>query len=81
MNLLIATVENAGLNRGRVMDVFREYVNKTYDGVTGTAHFDATPTALPRSDWRVRVSKAVTLFIGIRVRMRAPLRKLEGSAE
>lgn len=42
MNLLIVAVEKAGLNRGKVMDAFREYVNKTYDGVTGTAHFDAT---------------------------------------
>ena len=42
MNLVIAAVEKGGLNRGKVMDVFREYVNKTYDGVAGTARFDAT---------------------------------------
>ena len=42
MNMLIGAVEKAGLNRGKVMDAFREYVNKTYDGVAGTAHFDAT---------------------------------------
>jgi ABC-type branched-subunit amino acid transport system substrate-binding protein len=42
MNLLIAAVEKGGLNRGKVMDAFREYVNKTYDGVAGTARFDAT---------------------------------------
>jgi len=42
MNILIGAVEKAGLNRGKVMDVFREYVNKTYDGVAGTAHFDPT---------------------------------------
>jgi len=39
---VIAAVEKGGLNRGKVMDVFREYVNKTYDGVAGTARFDAT---------------------------------------
>lgn len=42
MNLLIGAVEKAGLNRGKVMDAFREYVNKTYDGVAGLARFDAT---------------------------------------
>ena len=42
INLLIGAVEKAGLNRGRVMDAFREYVNKSYDGVAGLARFDAT---------------------------------------
>lgn len=42
MNLLIGAVEKAGLNRGKVMDAFREYVNKTYDGVAGLARFDPT---------------------------------------
>jgi branched-chain amino acid transport system substrate-binding protein len=42
MNILIGAVEKAGLNRGKVMDAFREYVNKTYDGVAETEHFDAT---------------------------------------
>ena len=42
MNMLIGAVEKAGLNRGKVMDAFREYVNKTYDGVAGPAQFDAT---------------------------------------
>jgi len=42
MNLLTGAVERVGLNRGKVMDAFRAYVNKTYDGVAGTAHFDAT---------------------------------------
>ena len=41
-NILIGAVEKAGLNRGKVMDAFREYVNKTYDGVAGTERFDAT---------------------------------------
>jgi branched-chain amino acid transport system substrate-binding protein len=42
VNILISAVERVGLNRGKVMDVFREYTNKTYDGVAGTEHFDAT---------------------------------------
>jgi len=42
VNILIGAVEKAGLNRGKVMDAFREYTNKTYDGVAGTEHFDAT---------------------------------------
>jgi hypothetical protein len=42
MNILIRAVEKAGLNRGKVMGAFREYVNKKYDGVAATAQFDAT---------------------------------------
>jgi branched-chain amino acid transport system substrate-binding protein len=57
MNILIGAVEKAGLNRGKVMDAFREYVNKTYDGVAGTAQFDATlnniaPLGLARVEGR-----------------------------
>jgi branched-chain amino acid transport system substrate-binding protein len=42
MNLLFAAIEKAGLNRGRIMDVLRDYQMKTYEGVTGTAYFDHT---------------------------------------
>jgi ABC-type branched-subunit amino acid transport system substrate-binding protein len=42
MNLLIATIEKAGLNRGRIMDVFRTYQMKTYQGVAGPIYFDHT---------------------------------------
>ena len=41
-NLLLAAIEKAGLNRGRIMDVLRDYQMKTYPGVTGTAYFDHT---------------------------------------
>jgi ABC-type branched-subunit amino acid transport system substrate-binding protein len=42
MNLLISAIEKTGLNRGRIMDVFRSYQMKTYQGVTGTIYFDHT---------------------------------------
>jgi ABC-type branched-subunit amino acid transport system substrate-binding protein len=42
MNILIAAMEKAGLNRGRIMDALREYQMKTYQGVTGTDYFDHT---------------------------------------
>ena len=42
MNILIAAIEKAGLNRGRIMDVLRDYQMKTYLGVTGTDYFDHT---------------------------------------
>ncbi len=42
MNVLIESIQKAGLNRGLVMDELRTYRYKTYDGVAGTAHFDAT---------------------------------------
>jgi len=42
MNILLAAVEKAGLNRGRIMDVLRDYQMKTYDGVAGKAFFDHT---------------------------------------
>lgn len=42
MNLLIAAIDKAGLNRGRIMDVFRDYQMKTYKGVAGEAYFDHT---------------------------------------
>jgi branched-chain amino acid transport system substrate-binding protein len=42
MNILIAAIQKAGLNRGRIMDALREYETKTYDGVAGRAVFDYT---------------------------------------
>ncbi len=42
INILIAAVEKAGLNRGKVMDVLRRYETKTYAGVSGEAEFDYT---------------------------------------
>ena len=42
MNLLIAAIEKTGLNRGRIMDVLRDYQMKTYQGVAGTIYFDHT---------------------------------------
>ena len=53
MNLLIAAIENAGLNRGKIMDVLRDHQGHDFDGVAGHAHFDHTlnniaPPALAR---------------------------------
>lgn len=42
MNILLAAIEKAGLNRGRIMDVLRDYQMKNYQGVTGTDYFDHT---------------------------------------
>lgn len=42
MSLLIAAIEKAGLNRGRIMEVLRDYQLKTFDGVSGRAVFDRT---------------------------------------
>jgi len=42
MNILIAAIEKTGLNRGRIMDVFRSYQMKSYPGVAGTIYFDHT---------------------------------------
>jgi len=42
MNILIAAIEKAGLNRGRIMDALRAYGMKRYQGVSGTAFFDYT---------------------------------------
>ncbi len=41
-NILIAAIKKAGLNRGRIMDVLRDYQLKEYDGVSGRAQFDRT---------------------------------------
>jgi len=75
MNILIGAVEKAGLNRGKVMDAFREYANKTYDGVAGTERFDATlnniaPLGLARVEggrfvyWSPRADAAVAVKSG-----------------
>jgi ABC-type branched-subunit amino acid transport system substrate-binding protein len=42
MNMLIAAIEKTGLNRGRIMQVLRDYAQKSYDGVAGRALFDFT---------------------------------------
>ena len=42
MNMLVAAIEKAGLNRGKIMDAFRDYQQKSYKGVTGRAEFDYT---------------------------------------
>ena len=42
MNILLSAVEKAGLNRGRIMHVLRDYQMKTYEGVAGKALFDYT---------------------------------------
>lgn len=42
MHILIGAIEKAGLNRGRIMNVLRDYQLKTYDGVSGRAYFDHT---------------------------------------
>ncbi len=42
INLLIAAVEKAGLNRGLIMDALRERRGQDYEGVAGRARFDQT---------------------------------------
>lgn len=42
MNILIAAIQKAGLNRARIMDALRGYEMKPYHGVSGTAFFDYT---------------------------------------
>ena len=42
MNMLVAAIEKGGLNRGKIMDAFRDYQLKVYEGVTGRAEFDHT---------------------------------------
>ncbi|MGB7846474.1 MAG: ABC transporter substrate-binding protein [Candidatus Acidiferrum sp.] len=42
MNILIHSVEKAGLNRGKIMDVLRDYQGHEYEGVAGNAQFDHT---------------------------------------
>ncbi len=40
--IMMAALNKAGLNRGRIMDALREYGMKDYVGVSGNAHFDYT---------------------------------------
>jgi ABC-type branched-subunit amino acid transport system substrate-binding protein len=42
MKMLIAAIEKAGLNRGRIMQALRDYQQRDYDGVAGRALFDYT---------------------------------------
>jgi branched-chain amino acid transport system substrate-binding protein len=42
MNMLIAAIQTAGPNRGKIMDVMRQYEMKSYAGVSGKAFFDYT---------------------------------------
>lgn len=41
-NMLLGAINNAGLNRGRIMDELRGYKMKAYVGVSGRAFFDYT---------------------------------------
>jgi branched-chain amino acid transport system substrate-binding protein len=42
MNILIGAIEKTGLNRGRIMQVLRDYQQKEYEGVAGRVLFDYT---------------------------------------
>jgi branched-chain amino acid transport system substrate-binding protein len=42
MSMMIDAVAKAGLNRGAIMDAFREYGAHTYEGVAGQSKFDYT---------------------------------------
>jgi branched-chain amino acid transport system substrate-binding protein len=42
MNILISAIQQAGLNRGKIMDALRGYEMKGYQGVSGYAFFDYT---------------------------------------
>jgi branched-chain amino acid transport system substrate-binding protein len=42
MNILIASIEKKGLNRGKIMDGLREYHGKSFDGVGEREEFDYT---------------------------------------
>ncbi len=42
MNMLIAAIQTAGPNRGKIMDAMRQYEMKSYTGVSGKAFFDYT---------------------------------------
>jgi branched-chain amino acid transport system substrate-binding protein len=42
MNILLAAINKAGLNRGRIMDALRDNQMKTYRGVAGEIYFDHT---------------------------------------
>jgi len=62
MNMFIAAVQKAGLNRGRIMDALRDNQNHDYDGVAGRAHFDYTlNNVVPPAMARVEAGKFVYL--------------------
>ena len=42
MNMLIAAIQTAGPNRGKIMDAMRQYEMNSYAGVSGKAFFDYT---------------------------------------
>jgi branched-chain amino acid transport system substrate-binding protein len=42
MNILIAAIQKAGLNRGRIMEALRDYQTKEYGGVADRVKFDRT---------------------------------------
>jgi branched-chain amino acid transport system substrate-binding protein len=42
VNMLIAAIQMAGPNRGKIMDAMRKYEMKSYNGVSGKAFFDYT---------------------------------------
>jgi branched-chain amino acid transport system substrate-binding protein len=60
MNLLIAAVQKAGLNRGKIMDALRDHQGKEHEGVAGPAQFDHTLNNIaPLSMARVEDGKFV----------------------
>jgi branched-chain amino acid transport system substrate-binding protein len=62
MNILISAIEKAGLNRGRIMEVLRDYQQKQYDGVAGHYFFDyALHNVAPVTLARVEGGKFVYL--------------------
>lgn len=42
INMLTDAIQKAGLNRGRIMQVLRDYAQKSYDGVADRVRFDYT---------------------------------------
>lgn len=60
MNMLLASIEKAGLNRGNIMDAFRDYQKTGYEGLAGHAQFDFTLNNIaPISMVRVQGGKFV----------------------
>lgn len=60
MNIMIAAVETAGLNRGKIMDALRDRQGHPYDGVAGRMQFDHTLNNIaPFSMARVEAGKFV----------------------
>lgn len=58
MNMLLASIEKAGLNRGNIMDAFRDFQKTGYEGVAGNAQFDYTLNNIaPISMVRVQAGK------------------------